>query len=147
LFNPLPRFRLAIIPGHLARRFHQICLGVTAEILEPVGVSPIEFALLALLDDEPGLDQRSLGAKLGIDAASISRFVERLDKAGLVDRRVDPSDRRARACCGSPRPAASCAGASGFDYFRIERPEPATPVERHPCPRVTSDNADLPERK
>ena len=31
------------VPAHLARRFHQICLGVTAEVLERETLTPIEY--------------------------------------------------------------------------------------------------------
>src|SRR6266851_6113820 len=89
----LPRHR---VPAHLARRFHQICLGVTAEILGPLGWSPMEYAVLAAVEDEAGLDQRRMAKRLGIDTASASQMIDKLEKAKLVGRRVNPSDRRAR---------------------------------------------------
>ncbi len=85
------------VPAHLARRFHQICLGVTAEILEGEGLTPTEYGVLAAVDDHPGQDQRGLAAGLGIDAASTSQIVDRLERADLIARRVNPEDRRARA--------------------------------------------------
>jgi DNA-binding MarR family transcriptional regulator len=85
-----------LVPAHLARRFHQICLGVSAEILEPDDLNPIEYAVLAAVDDHPAIDQGGLGAQLGIDPASTSQIVERLAKRDLLARSVDPADRRAR---------------------------------------------------
>jgi DNA-binding MarR family transcriptional regulator len=84
------------VPAHLARRFHQICLGVTAEMLEREALLPIEYSILAALDDDPGEDQKGLAARLGIDAVSTGQMVDKLENAGLIDRRVDPADRRAR---------------------------------------------------
>jgi DNA-binding MarR family transcriptional regulator len=84
------------VPAHLARRFHQICLGVSAEILDPADLNPIEYALLAAVDDNPGIDQRGLGVRLGIDPASASQMVDRLARRGLLEREVHPEDRRAR---------------------------------------------------
>ena len=84
------------VPAHLARRFHQICLGVSAEILDPEDLNPIEYALLAAVDDNPGIDQRSLGGRLGIDPASTSQMVDRLARRGLLEQAVHPEDRRAR---------------------------------------------------
>lgn len=84
------------VPAHLARRFHQICLGVSAEILDPEDLNPIEYALLAAVDDNPGIDQRGLGGRLGIDPASTSQMVDRLARRGLLERAIDPNDRRAR---------------------------------------------------
>lgn len=89
----LPHHR---VPAHLARRFHQICLGANAEILDPEDLSPIEYSVLAAVDDHPGIDQRGLGDWLGIDPASTSQMVDRLAKRDLLDQGVDPADRRAR---------------------------------------------------
>lgn len=84
------------VPAHLARRFNQICVGVSAEILMPEGLRPIEYAVLAAIDDRPGFDQRRLAMALGIDATSVGQMVDRLAAMGLVDRTLDPADRRVR---------------------------------------------------
>jgi MarR family transcriptional regulator, temperature-dependent positive regulator of motility len=84
------------VPAHLARRFNQICVGTMAEIMDPEGIMPREYAVLAAIDDLPGLDQRTLATRLGIDPVSAGQMLDRLEGAGLVDRRVDPDDRRAR---------------------------------------------------
>ncbi|WP_413990325.1 MarR family winged helix-turn-helix transcriptional regulator [Labrys okinawensis] len=84
------------VPAHLARRFNQICVGVSAEILMPEGLRPIEYAVLAAIDDRPGFDQRKLAMALGIDATSVGQMVDRLSAMGLVDRTLDPADRRVR---------------------------------------------------
>ena len=83
-------------PAHLARRFHQICIGVSAEILDPEDLNPIEYAVLAAADDNPAIDQRGLGVRLGIDPASTSQMVDRLARRGLLEQAVDPADRRVR---------------------------------------------------
>jgi DNA-binding MarR family transcriptional regulator len=95
----LPRHR---VPAHLARRFHQICLGVSAEILDPEDLNPIEYALLAAADDNPGVDQRGLSARLGIDPASTSQMVDRLGRRGLLEQTIHPADRRARLLATTP---------------------------------------------
>ena len=84
------------VPAHLARRFHQICLGAVAEIIVPAGITPGEYAVLAAVIDLPGLDQRRLAARLGIDPASAGQMIDRLETASLIERRVHPDDRRAR---------------------------------------------------
>jgi|SRR6185312_6908455 len=84
------------VPAHLARRFNQICLGAMAEIMDPEGIMPREYAVLAAIEDQPGLDQRTLATRLGIDPASAGQMVDRLQGMGLVDRGVHPTDRRAR---------------------------------------------------
>ncbi len=84
------------VPAHLARRLHQICLGVSAEVIEPAGLTPGEYGLLAAVDDGPELDQRRLAAALGIDVVSVGQMIDRLEAAGWVERRMDPRDRRVR---------------------------------------------------
>lgn len=84
------------VPAHLARRFHQICLGVLAEVTESSALSPLQYAMLAALEEEPGIDQRRLALRVGCDVVTAGQLIEALEAAGHVDRRVDPNDRRAR---------------------------------------------------
>ena len=84
------------VPTHLARRLHQICMGVSAEVIEPAGMTPGEYGLLAAVDDGPGFDQRRLAATLGIDVVSLGQMIDRLETAGWIERRMDPRDRRVR---------------------------------------------------
>ena len=84
------------VPAHLARRFHQICLGVLSEVTEPESLSPIEYAVLGSLDDSPGIDQRTLAERIGIDTVSAHQSAGRLETRGLINQAVDPDDRRAR---------------------------------------------------
>jgi DNA-binding MarR family transcriptional regulator len=84
------------VPIALARRFIQICLAVAAETLEGADLTPLQFAVLANLNDESNVDQNSLAARLGVDRNTASVLVEQLVKRGLIDRRVNGADRRAR---------------------------------------------------
>ncbi len=84
------------VPAHLARRFHQICVGRSAEVIEPEGMTPSEYGLLAAVDDTPGFDQRRLAATLGIDVVSAGQMIDRLEMAGWIERRMDARDRRVR---------------------------------------------------
>jgi DNA-binding MarR family transcriptional regulator len=84
------------VPAHLARRFNQICLGAVAEVTVPAGLIPGEYGILAAVIDLPDLDQRRLAERLGIDAASVGKMIDRLEAAGMLERRVHPEDRRAR---------------------------------------------------
>jgi DNA-binding MarR family transcriptional regulator len=84
------------VPIALARRFVQICLAVAAETLEGDGLPPLQFAVLANLNDEANVDQNSLAARLGVDRNTASVLVEQLVKRDLIDRRVNGADRRAR---------------------------------------------------
>jgi MarR family transcriptional regulator, temperature-dependent positive regulator of motility len=84
------------VPAHLARRFHQICLGVTAEILVHEDLTPMLYGVMAAIQEEPGSGQRRLASRLGVDAVTLGQMIEFLERKGLVKREVDPNDRRAR---------------------------------------------------
>ena len=82
--------------AHLARRFHQVCLGVLSEVTEPAGFSPLEYAALVAVADDPGIDQRRLAARLAIDAVTAGQIVMNLERRAWVAREIDPNDRRSR---------------------------------------------------
>ena len=82
------------VPSFLAFRFRQLCLGIMAEVLAPEGLKPTEYAALTMLDSAPGLDQQSLATRLGLDKVSVGTMIDRLEHAGLVERRLDPANRR-----------------------------------------------------
>jgi DNA-binding MarR family transcriptional regulator len=84
------------IPTPLARRFHQICTTVLAEALAGSELMPMQFAVLRHLADEPDLEQNGLAMRLGIDRASTSQLVGQLEAMGVIERRVNGADRRAR---------------------------------------------------
>jgi DNA-binding MarR family transcriptional regulator len=88
--------RIHRVPAHLARRFHQICLGALAQITGPQDLSPLQFGLLASIQDEPGMDQRRLAERMGIDSVSAHHHIGFFEERGLVAREIDPDDRRSR---------------------------------------------------
>jgi len=82
----------------LSRRFFQICTAAAADALEVHGLTPMESGVLAYLNrktGQPDIDQNSLAERMGIDRSNASLLVERLVARGLVDRRVNPENRRA----------------------------------------------------
>jgi DNA-binding MarR family transcriptional regulator len=87
------------VPIALARRFFQICTTVAAECIADADLMPLEYAVMAYLNKdigEPDIDQNGLAARLGIDRNTTSLLVDRLEAKGLLERRVNEEDRRAR---------------------------------------------------
>jgi MarR family transcriptional regulator, lower aerobic nicotinate degradation pathway regulator len=84
------------VPSPLARRFDQICVSALAQTLAGENLTPLEFAVLRYVDEEPGIDQSGLCERLGVDRNSTSLLVNRLESNGLVARQVNGDDRRAR---------------------------------------------------
>lgn len=91
------------VPAHLARRFNQICIGIGDEMTRPFRLSPVEFAMIAAIDHDPGLDQRRLAGRLAIDTVTTSKLLDRLERMRLVRRSVNVEDRRARVLSLTPR--------------------------------------------
>jgi len=85
-------------PGHLARRFQQIAVAVFHAEVEAAGcdLTPVQYAALAQIADEPGLDQATLAGLIAHDRTTIGGVVDRLVEKGLVAREISRKDRRAR---------------------------------------------------
>jgi DNA-binding MarR family transcriptional regulator len=95
---PLPR-----VPAPLARRFQQVCATRLAEALVGEDVVQVEYGSLIALEIEPGIDQRRLADAMGMDPSNASLVVERLHSMGLIERRVNGVDRRARELYLTPK--------------------------------------------
>lgn len=83
-------------PIALGRRFYQIAVAAVAEVHEPTGLTPLEFAVLIHLHDAPGIDQNTLAERMALDRTSTGELVYKLEQQHLVERQVNGSDRRAR---------------------------------------------------
>ena len=90
-----PVLRSHRVPAHLARRFHQICLGVTAEILVDHDLTPMLWGVLVAVLEQPGSGQRNLATRMGVDAVTFGQMIDFLERKDLVERKSDPDDRRA----------------------------------------------------
>jgi MarR family transcriptional regulator for hemolysin len=60
------------------------------------GVTGPQARLLLLLERTPGENQGHYADQLDVEPITLCRMVDRLEDAGLVERRPDPEDRRAR---------------------------------------------------
>jgi DNA-binding MarR family transcriptional regulator len=93
-------------PIPLGRRFLQICISAAAEALTQEGLTPAQLGVLVTLSPvtgQPDMDQNGVAARLGIDRARVSQLLDEIDAMGLVDRRVNGADRRARLLRLTPR--------------------------------------------
>jgi MarR family transcriptional regulator, temperature-dependent positive regulator of motility len=92
--TPIPERHRKV--GHLSRRLAQVYLGLMLQVLDRYGLDPTFYSVLVELSDHPKLDQRTLGASLGIDRTSIGQICDALEERGLISRAISQTDRRAR---------------------------------------------------
>jgi MarR family transcriptional regulator for hemolysin len=78
---------LSAVAKELSRAF-------SAELAEAGGSLPVWLTLLAL-KQEPRRTQQELAAAVGIEGPTLTHHLDRMEKAGLIDRTRDPADRRA----------------------------------------------------
>ncbi|MEU9959592.1 MarR family transcriptional regulator [Streptomyces sp. NPDC050982] len=84
---------LSAHPGHLARRLQQAHHLLWNTMVSEEITSP-QFAVLNALVAEPGLDQRSVGERVGLDRSTIAEVISRLGRRGLLDKVRDTQDGR-----------------------------------------------------
>ncbi|MET9592630.1 MarR family transcriptional regulator [Streptomyces sp. NPDC006516] len=84
---------LSTHPGHLARRLQQAHHLLWNAMVSQETTSP-QFAVLNALTAEPGLDQRTVGERVGLDRSTIAEVVSRLLRRELLDKVRDPGDGR-----------------------------------------------------
>ncbi|MFI6349032.1 MarR family winged helix-turn-helix transcriptional regulator [Streptomyces sp. NPDC050560] len=80
-------------PGHLARRLQQGHYLLWNAMVSEETTSP-QFAVLNALMAEPGLDQRGVGERVGLDRSTVAEVITRLSRRGLLDKVRDPGDGR-----------------------------------------------------
>ncbi|GKQ42004.1 MarR family winged helix-turn-helix transcriptional regulator [Streptomyces sp. A012304] len=80
-------------PGHLARRLQQAHYLLWNAMVSEEITSP-QFAVLNALMAEPGLDQRTVGERVGLDRSTVAEVISRLTRRALLDKVRDPQDGR-----------------------------------------------------
>ena len=65
--------------------------------MSPFDLTPGQFGVLTLINENEGLSQSDLGTALGIDRSTMVAVIDRLEGRDLVVRGPSPSDRRSYA--------------------------------------------------
>jgi DNA-binding MarR family transcriptional regulator len=84
-------------PLAVANELRPVLLRLARELrkeTEQLGVTSRQVTLLWLIRSNAGLSLRELAAEEGISAPALSGHVDRLEKAGLLERARDEDDRR-----------------------------------------------------
>ena len=88
--------------GHLLRRAHQRATQIFLETFEEAGLTPTQWAALAMLAQEGSASQNALGRVTAMDPATIQGVIRRLEERGLITREPDPDDKRRTSLRLSP---------------------------------------------
>jgi len=83
------------------------------------GVTRAQWAVLARLDRFEGLKQAELAEMLDLQPITLTRLLDRLCENGLIERRSDPNDRRAKRLflTAAARPLLEQLGTLGEDMM------------------------------
>ncbi len=98
-------------PGHLLRRAQQRAVELFSAAVGDNGLTPPQFAALLTVYRHPGLTQRQLVERTGIDRSTVADMIERLTTRGLMLRRRVTRDQRANSLSISAAGIAALDGA------------------------------------
>lgn len=87
-------FNFQNAPGYLIRRAQQLAVAIFMEETAGFDVTPVQFAILNALMDDPGEDQITLSSRVAFDQATFGSVIARLEVKGWVQRQADPADKR-----------------------------------------------------
>lgn len=83
--------------GFLLSRIGRAAQQAFVRDLEPCGLRPPHYGVLAALEELETASQQVLGARLQIDRSNMVALLDELGRRGLVERTPDPADRRRNA--------------------------------------------------
>jgi len=80
-------------PGHLIRRAQQIAVSMFFDALGR-DVTPVQYAVLRMLQERPGIDQVTLAREVALDTSTTADIAARLENKGWILREVLPRRQR-----------------------------------------------------
>lgn len=87
---------LYAMPGHLIRRSQQIAVAFFMDETATFDVTPVQYAALVAIREQPDVDATRLSHLIAFDRATIGSVLERLERKGLIARRSGRADRRVK---------------------------------------------------
>lgn len=84
-------------PSFLARRFHQINVAIFLETCSEANLTPIQWGVMTVVADEPGLGYSDIALLAGIDRHNVADVALRLKEKGVFKISFSEADKR-KAC-------------------------------------------------
>lgn len=80
--------------GYALRRAQGVIFADFNQTLAQLDLRPVQFAVLLMIDQNPGASQSNVSAALGIQKANFVATIANLEKRGIVRRRKSDTDGR-----------------------------------------------------
>ncbi len=84
-------------PGFLLRRAHQISASIFERACADLALTPAQYGVMCVIQDQPGIDQSTLARALAFDKVTVLRVLKGLEERGLCERALSKGDRRQRS--------------------------------------------------
>jgi DNA-binding MarR family transcriptional regulator len=84
-------------PDHVLDQFREMTgqsIVLSAAIARHAGISPADLEVLGAIEQRGPLTAGELARLTGLSAAAVTGLIDRLERAGVAERRPDPADRR-----------------------------------------------------
>lgn len=81
-------------PGHLIRRAQQIAVAIFMQECAAHDLTPVQYAALVAIRENPGTDATRLSALIAFDRSTLGNVLERLEARKLVLRYPSAEDKR-----------------------------------------------------
>jgi DNA-binding MarR family transcriptional regulator len=108
---PLDQGKLLGLVGYNCRRAYLHILGLFRQRMAKFDLRPVDFSVLVLIQANPNVNQKRLAHALSIDPPNMATLLERLEARALIQRKPNPTDRRARLLVLTRQGAALCSEA------------------------------------
>lgn len=87
------------------RRAHQISASIFERACAELALTPAQYGVLRVMQEQPGIDQSSLARALAFDKVTVLRVIKGLEERGLCQRAVSTDNRRQMAVRLTPQGA------------------------------------------
>jgi DNA-binding MarR family transcriptional regulator len=88
---------LPLLSGYMLRRAQFAAFNDFLRFFDDLGVRPVQYAVLTVIDRNPGLKQSQVSEALGIKRANLVAILDAIERRGLARREAVATDRRSYA--------------------------------------------------
>lgn len=132
------------MPGHLIRRAQQIAVSIFLEECAPTDLTPVQYAAMVAVRDNPGIDATRLSALIAFDRSTLGNVLERMEGKGYIQRVAHAEDRRIKLLALSDKGEAVLDGVETRVLKAQERIlAPLAPEDRETFMRMLSQLVEI----